>query len=316
MKEIGGYIELDSYTLPMLHEGTIALNCGRNALAYLINKKGIKKILLPKFLCASVSDTCKKSNISVRYYNIGWNFLPDDLDVMPDEWVYIVNYYGQISNEKIILLKNKYKKIIVDNSQAYFQNPIEGIDTLYTCRKFFGVSDGAFLYTDDRNVDDLPIDESYKRMTYLLGRYERTASEFYNEYSLNNELFANEPIKRMSKLTCNLLHAIDYKSVEKSRTNNFIILHETLHKYNLLNLMLPKGAYMYPLYVSNGPAIREILQRKKIYIPILWPNVLNTCAEGESEYDMANNILPLPVDQRYGSEDMYFLIDEIKKCFS
>lgn len=26
--------------------------------------------------------------------------------------------------------------------------PVENVDTLYICRKFFGVADGAFLYTD------------------------------------------------------------------------------------------------------------------------------------------------------------------------
>ena len=43
MREIGGYIELDSYCLPMLHEGAVALNCGRNALAYLLRARQIKK---------------------------------------------------------------------------------------------------------------------------------------------------------------------------------------------------------------------------------------------------------------------------------
>ena len=42
MREIGGYIELDTYRLPMLHEGALALNCGRNALAYLLKARGIR----------------------------------------------------------------------------------------------------------------------------------------------------------------------------------------------------------------------------------------------------------------------------------
>ena len=44
MKEIGGYIELDTYRLPMLHEKAIKLNCGRNALWYLIKARNIRKI--------------------------------------------------------------------------------------------------------------------------------------------------------------------------------------------------------------------------------------------------------------------------------
>ena len=31
MQEFGGYIELDRYSLPLLHDGAIALNCARNA---------------------------------------------------------------------------------------------------------------------------------------------------------------------------------------------------------------------------------------------------------------------------------------------
>lgn len=41
MKEIGGYIELDTYTGKMLHSDGLKLNCGRNALAYIIKANGI-----------------------------------------------------------------------------------------------------------------------------------------------------------------------------------------------------------------------------------------------------------------------------------
>ena len=53
MKEIGGYIELDTYTSPMLHNDGIKLNCGRNAFAYILKAKNIKKIYFPKFMCDS-----------------------------------------------------------------------------------------------------------------------------------------------------------------------------------------------------------------------------------------------------------------------
>ena len=61
MKEIGGYIELDTYTGAMLHEKAIALNCGRGALEYLCEAKMIRKLYLPYFLCESVTNLCKKN---------------------------------------------------------------------------------------------------------------------------------------------------------------------------------------------------------------------------------------------------------------
>ena len=314
MKEIGGYIELDKYKLPMLHEGAVALNCGRNALAYLLRAKKIRRIQIPKFLCASVREVCKKENVEIKYYSITKEFLPDRIDLTDEEWLYIVNYYGQLDNEKIRFLVDTYKRVIVDNAQAYFQMPVAGVDTLYTCRKFFGVADGAFLYSDQKLSQKLQIDESFDRMRFLLGRFERTASEFYSEYAANNALFINEPIKRMSKLTENLLRAIDYKEVEERRTKNFLFLDKELVGFNKLKLNVPQGAFMYPLYIENGAQIRKCLQEKKIYVPTLWPDVFNCCEELELEYDMAKNILPLPCDQRYNIEDMQYMIGEIFKC--
>jgi len=314
MKEIGGYIELDTYNLPMLHNDAIALNCGRNCLAYLIETKNIQKIFLPKFLCKSVADVCKKYNVEIRYYSIDYDFLPKDFVLLKDEWLYLVNYYGQIDNKIISLFREKYKNIIVDNSQAYFQMPVDNIDTIYTCRKFLGVSDGAFLYSDRLISRHLPQDESFERIHYVLGRYERGASEFYQESSDNNKYFINEPIKYMSKLTKNLLHAIDYNFVRDRRTENFNILHHEFKYVNKLKLSVPDGAFMYPLYIDNGAVIRKELQKKKIYVPTLWPDVFNSCNENELEYDMAKNILPLPVDQRYDRNNMINIINEVSRC--
>lgn len=310
--EIGGYIEFERYSGKMLHEGAVALNYARNALLYLCKAKGIKKIAIPKFLCNSVGGVCRKNGIEYRYYSITTDFIPQNITIEGNEWLYIVNYYGQISNNQIKEFKNKYDRIIVDNVQAYFQEPVNGVDTIYTCRKFFGVSDGAFLYTDKLLDDELPQDESFEKIHYLLGRFERTASEFYSEYTLHEKSSENEPIKRMSKLTENLLHGIDYEFVKKRRTDNFRLLHNQFESINRLKLTVPEGAFMYPLYIENGAEIRKTLQAEKIYIPTLWPDVFDICKEDEIEYDMAKNILPLPVDQRYETSEMNYIISQIK----
>ena len=307
MKEIGGYIELDTYTGNMLHDEGIKLNCGRNALAYIIKAKNIKKLWMPKFMCDSCDKVLSDNQVDVEYYSIGLDFKPVIKEW--DGWLYVVNFYGQLSNEYLSSLGDR---IIVDNAQAYFQEPISGVDTLYTCRKFFGVADGAILYTD-KFIKVEEQDESFGRMHFLLGRYERSASEFYAEYVENNHFFRNQPIKTMSKLTENLLHGIDYEDVRKRRTQNFSYLHEKLYYVNMLNLSLPDGAFMYPLYIENGAELRKQLQTKKIFIPTLWPAVFNLCGEDELEYDMAKNILPIPVDQRYGIEEMEYIINEIKR---
>lgn len=315
MKEIGGYIELDTYHLPMLHETAIPLNCGRNALAYLIRARGIKRILLPRFLCASVTDVCKRERVEICYYRITEDFLPADAVTLEDDaWLYLVNFYGQLHNAVISSYVRRYRRVIVDQAQGYYQMPLPGVDTLYTCRKYFGVADGAFLYTDARLEEDLPQDESFDRMRFLLGRFERTASEFYGEYTVNNHFFADAPMKRMSKLTDNLLHGIDYELVKRKRTENFTTLHTYLGAMNRLKLSIPEGAFMYPLWMEHGAEVRKHLQARKIFIPTLWPDVFSLCGKEELEYRLAQDILPLPVDQRYGPEEMRYMVSALLEC--
>ena len=314
LREIGGYIELDTYMLPMLHDNGISLNCGRNALAYILLAKNIKRLLIPYFLCDSVYQVCLKYNVEVDYYHICDTFFPQNVNIKDGEWIYIVNYYGQLSEDNIKMMQKQYNRIIIDNAQAYFMKPVDGIDTIYTCRKFFGVPDGAFLYTNKNCEMQIPVDESYERMRFLLGRYEKNATEFYPEYVLNNELFLDAPIKQMSRLTRNLLHGIDYDLVCNRRTENFRYLHEKLGSINKLKLHVPDGAFMYPFCVDNGMIIRKKMHEKKIYIPVLWPSVLELCQKEELEYNMVEDILPLPIDQRYDLDDMEYLYLNLMNC--
>ncbi len=309
MREIGGYIELDRYRLPMLHEDAIALNCGRNCLAYLFKCHGIKKLKVPYFICNSIFDVCDREGIEKKFYHIGMDFRPIDLSLEDDEWLYLVNLYGQLSNEEIYEYVQRFGRVIVDQANGYFQKPLPGVDTFYTCRKWFGVADGAFLYTSETLADEFPQDESYERMTFLLGRYERTASEFYADYSANNKFFKNEPIKKMSKLTKNLLHAIDYRDVEQKRKENFEYLNKKLGNKNLLTLK--PAEFMYPFMIKNGAELKKRLQAEKIYIPTLWPTVFELTGKEDMEYKMAENILPLPIDQRYTIDDMEYMCSKI-----
>lgn len=312
VKEIGGYFEMETYLLPMIHEDAILLNTARNCLAYLIQVRKIGVIWLPKFLCDSIPLICKEYGVCIKTFSIDINFKPILTDVKPHEWVYIVNYYGQISNDYIMKVKEKHDNLIVDNVQAYYQMPVNGVDTIYTCRKFFGVPDGAILYTDVREKLSLDRDTSIYRLTHLVGRYEASASKYYETYINNENDFVNEKPKEMSRFTYNLLHSLDYDKIKQKRIENYQFMLSKLTDKNELDLrVIPIVPFMYPLLLRKGKDIRKKLVEKGVYIPVLWPNVLMECKEDELEYDLAGNILPLPIDQRYSTEDMQRIVDII-----
>ncbi len=311
MKEIGGYFELEQFHGPMLHEGALALSCGRACIEYLLRQKNIKKVALPVFVCDVVAESCLAAGAEIRYYHIGPDFKPADVELQQNEWLYVVNFYGQLTYDDLKALKAKFSNIIVDNAQAYFDDPLSGVDTLYTCRKFFGVPDGGFLYTD-APAAELERDISYDRMDFVLGRFEKNAGEFYGRASENNDYFSGKPVKAMSRLTENLLHAIDYEYVKKVRSDNFNFLHEALKERNLLDIRPVQGAYAYPFMTENAAEIRKELIANKIFVPTLWPNVLSDAPEGSLEYALTAKILPLPCDQRYGHEEMERILSFLK----
>lgn len=313
-KEIGGYIELDTYRLPMLHEGAIALNCGRNAVGYLIEARNIHRICMPIFMCESVKNLIRKYGIELCFYHINEKFEPIDPRTDEDTWIYVVNFYGQLTGSRLKQICSRYPHVIVDNCHAYFSQPVEGIDTLYSCRKNLGVADGAFLYTDAVLTRKLPQEKSYNRMNYLLGRFEGSASEFYTESAKNNEFFIEEELMGMSKLTWNLLHGIDYNYVKQRRSENFAYLCKAFESINKLQITPAEGGFMFPLMIEHAQDIRRILQKQKIYIPLLWPNVLDEAEPDSLDYRLSYDVLPLPCDQRYDLRDMQTIVDAVTEA--
>ncbi|MCX0365171.1 hypothetical protein LI063_13545 [Clostridium perfringens] len=311
MKEIGGYFELENLISDEYYSNLISLNSARNSLLYLIKVKNITKLHIPYYLCDSVINVLKNNKINFDYYKVNSDFTPKfEGKLKKNEFLYIVNYFGQVSNEMILNFKELFKNIIIDNTHAFFQNPIDGIDTIYSCRKFFGVPDGAYLSTDIKDVKKLPLDKSKDRMQHLLGRYEENAFDYYKQFQTNDEIFEKEPIKQMSRITHNILGAIDYEYVRRVRNKNYIYLYQKLKKFNKLNLNIPDGAFCYPLYIENSFEIRKKLIDNRIYISKLWPNVLNEDRD-KIALKYSNNILPIPCDQRYNEKDMEYIVDII-----
>ncbi len=300
--EIGGYLEFERYHGDEYHKNCLKINTARNCLKYLIEARQIRKLWISRWNCSAVLDTCRDSGIELGYFDLDEEFKPIlPSEYKPEDYVYVVNYYGQLPEVH-------YEHMIIDNVQAFFQRPSPGIDTIYTCRKFFGVTDGAYLYTDARIGRELEQDVSHPRVEYLAGRFEKSASEFFLAYQDNEERLDSLPLMKMSAFTENILKSIDYEFVRRRREENFTYLSDRLKQYNLLNVNCPVGPFVYPLLVKNGQKIRKRFQSEKIYIAKLWPNVI----EGK-EGELSDNILPIPCDQRYGKGQMKWMVNRISE---
>ncbi len=306
MKEIGGYFEFElRFEGEVFHKNAISLNLARNAVLYLAQAKKYKKLYIPFFLCDCISRLLENNHIDFEYYHVDRECRPVfEKELTQGEAILIVNYYGQLTSGEILSYKKKWNSIILDNTQTFFETPIEGIDTIYNARKYFGIADGGYLYTDVLLENEMEQGYSYSSMEHLVGRYEKNGNSFYQKFREHEERMDRESLKKMSLFSENILRGVNYNMVLSKRTHNFSFLHEKLTAFNNWKIHTVSGAYMYPFLCEDGDWIRRQLVEKNIYIPTLWPNVQAEGEEFREECNLAKNILPLPVDQRYDLSDM------------
>ena len=314
MKPIGGYFSLELPLKEEYHKDAIRLNTGRNCLEYILRVRGYKKVYVPYYTCEAVLEPINKLGIPYNFYHIDIHFEIDDrFSLKADEALLYTNYFGLKQRYVENLTEKVGSHLIVDNTQAFYAKPIQGIDTFYTCRKYFGVADGAYLYTDKLLDEEFEQDESYDRMAHLLKRIDISAERGFADFRKVDDGLDDKPIRKMSKLTQRIMQSIDYETVAKKRRGNYQMLHEVLGKENNLELPLEDDAVpmVYPFLVLIK-GIREKLIENKVYVARYWPNVLEWTDKDGIEYLLACQMQPLPIDQRYGEEDMNRLIEIMK----
>ena len=184
MKEIGGYFELQLHKGEHYHQGAILLNTARNCLEYILRAKKYKKIYIPYLNSEVIWEPIKKLGIEYEFYSVDFRIDPIfNKELVKDEVFLYSDIYG-IKCETVKKLTTRFgKQLIVDNTHAFFSKPYEGIDTIYSPRKFFGLPDGAYLYTDVLLSEEFDKDDAIPHMTHLMKRIESgNASEGYNDY--------------------------------------------------------------------------------------------------------------------------------------
>lgn len=315
MKAIGGYFELELPYREPFHRKAIPLNTARNCLEYILRARKYKKVYIPYYTCDAILQPICKLGVECSFYHVDAQLNVIDIDdLKKDEGFLYTNYYGLKSDEVLRLSKMIGHQLIVDNSQAFYAMPIAGIDTFYSVRKFFGTSDGAYLYTECLLDINLERDYSYNRMVHLLKRIDQNAEAGYSDFQENERSLDNQPIRKMSAFTERLLSSIDYENVKRIRRLNYQYLDSLLHDRNLINLVCHEEdiPMVYPYVCCEGKILKEMLIQHKYFIATYWPTVLDLCKENDYEYILVNNLLALPIDQRVTANDLVLLYDLLR----
>ena len=320
-KAIGGYYDLELPLCANEYRNGIRLATGRMCLEYILRVRQYKHVYMPYYTCEVMLRPMQALNIDYTFYSIDGNLEPLELPTLNENEAFVyVNYFG-LKDDGVSRLAERYgKQLIVDNALAFYSKQ-KGGDQFFTAYKFFGVSDGAYLEMNESNpfelLLDLPQDTSFGRMKHLLWRIDTCAEDGFPEFHRSKASMEELAISRMSNLTQRILGTINYDEVATRRRANYSLLQWALKDVNMLsvaNRPLREGEVpmVYPLLLKDD-SMRNKMFDERVYPARYWPNVLDWCKENSIEYQLAKNILALPIDQRYGEEEMQIMIKMIKK---
>ena len=164
----------------------------------------------------------------------------------------------------------------MDNSQAFFLKPNGKSWYFNSCRKFFGVPDGAYLYAPDSFDVQLKIERNKDFITqHLIYRKFGEIEKGYS-YFLKNEALCGAELKQMSNLSEELLSHVEYEHCIQKRNENFQLLHKALKQKNLFHFKESgRGVPMAYPFLPKNTIQHQQLWEKGLYIPILWKDVLH-----------------------------------------
>jgi len=317
-RPIGGYFEWEFPPVKQsqLHENAVLLNSCRNALQYVLERlPNIAKLWIPYFTCEVVLEPLKRLGIPYEFYHVDSNLeLAQEIALDKDEFLIYTNYYG-IKDHYVKNLAFHYGKyLIIDNAQALFSAPIAGCHQVYSPRKFIGMPDGGLAITPLKDDSaSLPQDRSYNRCSHLLKRIDLHPTQGYADFQKDDESISGKPVCRMSSISQKIFESVNLKFIRQRRRENFKMLHKALKFGNKLSIPAMQSfscPLVYP-YWTDDCYLKKKLIANSIFVATYWPNVLEWTKPSDLEHELADNVVCIPIDQRYGEDEMKFIINEV-----
>jgi hypothetical protein len=308
MSAIGGFLPLEIASgAEPYHPNAVALASGRACWHVILRTSRPSRVLVPFYVCDAVLEPLAATGIPYTFYPVTESLRPD-ATVAParGELMLLVNYFGVMTCFVDTMVRHHPGGLAVDDTQAFFRLGSPDVWSFNSARKFFGVPDGGFMYGPATDLNGLPPSD-IADCEHLLTRLAGDDTRAWDQFKRHEARIGIEP-QAMSIVSARLLGAVDMARVRNCRRLNFEALHRRLHAINTVALSLEEVAGEGPMCYPFLPAVdvdRAELGRRGVFVPTLWPEIEGRPERGfERERLLAGRLLPLPIDQRYGPDDM------------
>ncbi len=316
------------------------LRCGRDAVSgtaiAMLKERGIKTVWVPALSCISMYGGFMLEGFKVNFYPIDENFNPllDEKNDYKNSVVLFMLYYGVTDLNSVggFISKHKECVTIVDITHAVWNEDAYCLPAdafIGSIRKSVGVVNGGIFLSNKFSIEAKNVPNKFTQLREgafkLKNIYNNTRDEnIKNEYrkmfsdaelSLNNDtgVFSADNKSIRTVLSLNT------EEIKWKRTLNFNKLSALLRGLSSVRPLcgkLQKNAipFSLPVLVSNQSEVQLKLAKQGVYAPVLWPineNAKKVCKFSEK---VSENMLSLPIDQRYSPDDMDLIYERLKQA--
>lgn len=324
---------------------------GREALALALrsmeknNADIAKRCLVPAYMCDCVFLTFLREGWDICFYHVNTQLRadPEELLALTAAYkpgvIFVHAYYGTDTWDLARHLLQDWQTqgilILEDVTQSYYLD-LTRWDADYvigSLRKWYPIPDGGFVAaTQDLIKEEIcqetvfaekKLEIQMQKWNYLHGEDVLASSKsvfLQKNRELEADMDSGSKICVLSEWATEILTHMQEAQCKKRRAANYEILKHTIKWTRQVRPVLDKSsAYSctqmplyFAVYVQDRDRLQKYLAEHGIYAPVLWPvgkeNRKKLHTEEEFIY---RHLLALPIDQRYGEKEMYYISETI-----
>lgn len=298
-----------------------------------------KVALIPPFTCYTVIDPFIDFGYEIHTLPLSLDLkttleeILQSIDKIGAGVLLVHRYYGFDTlpgfNEIVELLRNKGVIVIEDSTQCLYSG-FELSDADYyvgSIRKWCGVPDGGFAIcrngifehkpscSDEKMVEAKRVASELKYQFLFEGKGDKPT--FKAKYREAEELLDNQTwYYSIGELSARIQAELDVEMLKQKRRENYNVLLKGLQNVAGLSILfqiLPDEVtpLYFPILVGDRVQWQDLLADNDIYAPVVWPKA-DHCPEIDvHSQEVYNKILCIPIDQRYGTDDMERIVNVI-----
>ncbi len=225
---------------------------------------------------------------------------------------------------------------------SFLSTKMRGIDYFIgSYRKLFGIVCGGLAVKTKGNflasAEALCNDDCFvklrksaldKKREYVDGNYcnKDLKTEFRSEFAKADEFLEYGECKLADIESEKILINTNEKWISQTRIENYQALYDMLREQDLFgtislfrNLSEDKSLikqFMFPIYINNDKrdVFQSELAKRGVYTQVLWPTYFSQKEQnfiGDFSKGIVDNVLAVPIDQRYGTNDMEIIANSI-----